>query len=104
MQHSYEKHGIQMIYRMPREVDQHVSEEIRQFLEGMILNGTVRELVFDFAGTEFMDSSGIGVVIGRCRTLGYYNGTVYVMHVSDRVDKLFRASGVYKIVKIKEIL
>jgi stage II sporulation protein AA (anti-sigma F factor antagonist) len=68
----------------------------------MILNGNVRELVFDFAGTEFMDSSGIGVVIGRCRTLGYYNGTVYVMNVNDRVDKLFRASGVYQIVKIKE--
>jgi stage II sporulation protein AA (anti-sigma F factor antagonist) len=102
MQHSYEKHGIQMIYHMPREVDQHVAEEIRTFLEQMILSGNVRELVFDFEGTEFMDSSGIGIVIGRCRTLGYYNGMVYVMNAGERVDKLFRASGVYKIAKIKE--
>jgi stage II sporulation protein AA (anti-sigma F factor antagonist) len=102
MQHSYEKHGIQMIYHMPREVDQHVSEEIREFLEQMILSGSIRELVFDFAETEFMDSSGIGIVIGRCRTLGYYSGTVYVANASERVDKLFRASGVYKIVKKKE--
>jgi stage II sporulation protein AA (anti-sigma F factor antagonist) len=99
MQHSYEISGIQMRYHMPREVDQHVSEEIRQFLEQMILTGNIRELTFDFAKTEFMDSAGIGVVIGRCRTLGYYNGTVYISHACERVDKMFRASGIYKLAK-----
>jgi stage II sporulation protein AA (anti-sigma F factor antagonist) len=49
-----------------------------------------------------MDSSGIGIVIGRCRTLGYYNGKVFVTNVGEHQDKIFRASGVYKIVEVKE--
>jgi stage II sporulation protein AA (anti-sigma F factor antagonist) len=102
MQHNYEMNGMQMTYHMPREVDQHVSEIIRQFLEQMIVSGNIRELTLDFAETEFMDSSGIGIVIGRSRTLGYYNGKVFVTNVGEHQDKIFRASGVYKIVEKKE--
>jgi stage II sporulation protein AA (anti-sigma F factor antagonist) len=91
-----------MTYYMPAEVDQHLAEDIRAFLEQRILSANIRELTFDFAGTEFMDSAGIGVIIGRCRTLGYYNGRVYVAHAGERVDKLLRASGLYKIVGVKE--
>lgn len=102
MQHKYEITGIQMRYYMPQEIDQHVAEDVRTFLEQMIASEHIRELVFDFAKTEFMDSSGIGVVIGRCRTLGYYNGKVYAVNIGERVDKIFKASGLYKMVEVKE--
>ena len=87
---------------MPKEVDQHISEYIRDFLEQMIAAEQVRELIFDFEETVFMDSSGIGVIIGRCKTLGYYNGKVYAVHIGERIDKIFRASGLYRIVTVKE--
>lgn len=102
MQHKYEKNGIQMRYMMPKEVDQHIANDVRIFLEQMIAAEQVRELIFDFSETEFMDSAGVGVIIGRCRTLSYYNGKVYATNIGERVDKIFRASGLYKIVECKE--
>lgn len=102
MRHKYEISGIQMRYHMPKEVDQHAAEEIRTFLEQMIQTAQIRKLVFDFAETEFMDSSGIGVVIGRCRTLGYYDGKVSAANIGDRVAKIFQASGLYRIIEIEE--
>lgn len=102
MRHKYEIKGIQMRYHMPKEVDQHAADEIRTFLEQMIQSGQIRKLIFDFTETEFMDSSGIGVVIGRCRTLGYYDGKVSAANIGDRVDKIFQASGLYRIIEIEE--
>lgn len=102
MRHKYEISGIQMRYHMPKEVDQHAAEEIRTFLEQMIQTAQIRKLIFDFAETEFMDSSGIGVVIGRSRTLGYYGGKVSAANVGERVDKIFQASGLYRIIEIEE--
>ena len=49
-----------------------------------------------------MDSSGIGVVIGRSKTMGFRNGKLNVVHLSKRVDAIFKATGLYKIVGLKE--
>lgn len=50
---------------MPREVDHHAARHMSTEVDCLIDSWHVRTLVFDFAGTEFMDSSGIGVLIGR---------------------------------------
>ena len=102
MQHNYEKMGQQMIYYMPREVDHHVADEMRQELEYQIMNGQVRKIVFDFSATEFMDSSGIGVIIGRSKTLGYFGGKVSVSHLNERLERIVRASGLSHIVEMEE--
>ena len=59
-------------------------------------------MILDFRDVTFMDSSGIGVVIGRCRTLGYYDGKVSAANIGDRVAKIFQASGLYRIIEIEE--
>lgn len=46
-----------------------------------------------------MDSSGIGVVIGRYKKLAMKNGSLFVVSVSNRVKKIFELSGMYKIIK-----
>ena len=56
-------------------------------------------LVLDFAGVTFMDSSGIGLIIGRTKKLKYFNdSSVSVCNMSDRVDKLLKCAGIYTIV------
>ena len=53
----------------------------------------------DMKQTEFMDSSGIGVIIGRTKKLKYFNdSSVSVCNMSDRVDKLLKCAGIYTIV------
>ena len=65
----------------------------------MMLDNSVSHIVFDFSDTKFMDSSGIGVIIGRTKKLKYFNdSSVSVCNMSDRVDKLLKCAGIYTIV------
>ena len=49
-----------------------------------------------------MDSSGIGVIIGRCKNLGYQGGQVSAKNLNERIQKIFLVSGLQKIIKIEE--
>lgn len=89
-----------MTVQMPKEIDHHCAKELRQEIDRGLENSHVRNLVFDFSQTEFMDSSGIGVLIGRCRNLGYSGGSVKAVHVSDRVRKIFAVSGLGRLIPI----
>ena len=85
---------------VPRELDHHHADILRAEVELLIHIHHVKNLVFDFSETDFMDSSGIGVLIGRCRNLGYRNGIVYARNLNQRVEKIFRASGLEKIIYV----
>ncbi len=99
---SYKVSGQVLYYTMPKEVDHHVSQGLCRELDMLVDTHQIKELVLDFKETELMDSSGIGVVIGRSKTLGFREGKVWVTHLSKRIDSIFRASGLYKIVGLKE--
>ena len=63
--------------RMPREVDHHGAAGIRESADRLILDDQVKNIVFDFENTTFMDSSGIGIIIGRYRKISCFGGKVY---------------------------
>lgn len=100
MQTQYEVADSYLIIRVPRELDHHHADIMRAEVELLIHIHHARNLVFDFAETEFMDSSGIGVLIGRSRNLGFCNGVVYAKNLKPRVQKIFQASGLYKIIYV----
>jgi len=89
-----------MIVQMPKEIDHHCTEELRRETDRMIEMHHVRKLVFDFSRTEFMDSSGIGMLIGRCKNLGYSGGSVQAVCLSDRMQKIFMVSGLHKLIPV----
>ena len=84
---------------MPRELDHHEAGKLRAQTDLLIENYQIRQLVFDFSQTEFMDSSGIGVIIGRCRNMGYFGGEVVAQNLNERVQKIFTISGLHKIIR-----
>ena len=84
---------------LPREVDHHNADKIRKEADAVISRNHIRYVIFDFDRTDFMDSSGIGVVIGRYRKLKNKDGHISVVDVNKRVDKVFALSGLYKIIK-----
>ncbi len=65
--------------RMPREVDHHGAAGIRESADRLILDDQVKNIVFDFENTTFMDSSGIGIIIGRYRKISCFGGKVYAL-------------------------
>ena len=88
---------------MPKELDHHSAEQLRMEADLLIDSYRVRSLVLDFSGNEFMDSSGIGVLIGRCRNMSYCGGSVRAQHMNDRIQKIFRISGLHKLMETEAV-
>lgn len=99
----YEVVGQALRYVMPKELDHHVAERLCKELDMLVDAHQIKELILDFSTTEFMDSSGIGVIIGRSKTMKFHGGELSVMNMGKRIETLFRATGLYKIVRVKEV-
>ena len=91
-----------LMIRMPEEIDHHVCREISRRADDMILDCRVADVVFDFADTRFMDSSGIGILAGRQRNISCFGGKVYVVNAAERIRRILKMSGMEKIVVIRE--
>lgn len=102
MKETMVKRGNRLIVYVPRELDHHFAEQITEELDSELEKGTVRQLVFDFSATTFMDSSGIGMLMGRKRLLSCCGGTVSAIHVSDRIWRIMQLSGIYKHMEISQ--
>lgn len=101
----YEVDGECIVIYLPREVDNHSSRKIREDTEQLLAEYAkrpIRYMIFDFTQTEFCDSSGIGVILGRCKRMRALGGTVYVSGESRRVERILRMSGVYQVVERAE--
>ena len=60
----------------------------------------VKNIIFDFENINFMDSSGIGVIIGRYKKISSEKGKVSVININSRVKKVFDLSGMNKIINV----
>lgn len=87
---------------LPQEIDHHNADEIRIHSDRLIESHHIRCVIFDFANTQFMDSSGIGVLMGRYKMIYLLGGEVWAIHTSERMKKILTMSGVTKIIQIYE--
>ena len=85
--------------RLYGELDHHAARQLMKSIADELEYALPLEVVLDFSGVTFMDSSGIGLIIGRTKKLKYFNdSSVSVCNMSDRVDKLLKCAGIYTIV------
>jgi len=87
-----------LIVKLEGELDHHVAKTIRVELDEVISNKRSKNLIFNLEKMNFMDSSGIGVIIGRYKKLSKMGGKVAVVGVSEKVDKIFSLAGLYSII------
>ena len=88
-----------MVVTITGDLDHHNAEYIRKKIDHEMLQQSVRGLVFDFSKLTFMDSSGIGVVMGRYKQVRCQNGETAMVQCPERVRKIFEMSGIFKIMK-----
>ena len=100
----FDKQDKKLIVYLIGELDHHSSEEVRVKIDDRIDRDNINSLIMNFKDVTFMDSSGIGVVIGRFKKLQGRGGKVCVIEVNNRVDKVFKLSGLYKIINNYENL
>ena len=81
------------------EIDHHRVKTLREELDRVIEVSRPKKLVLDFTGVTMMDSSGIGLMIGRYKKLRDHDGKLCVRNISSRMDMIFRASGLYQVIE-----
>ena len=82
------------------ELDHHITNEVRDGIDNVLNSRPIKNIIFDFKNIRFMDSSGIGVIIGRYKKIANDGGKVSVINVNARVKKIFDLSGMNKIISI----
>lgn len=95
-----EKRGENVIVIMEGELDHHTSVQAREKIDRYINMGIVKNLIFDFKGLKFMDSSGIGVIIGRYKLMQKTDGKVAVVNANPHIKRIIMISGLHKIISL----
>ncbi len=91
-----------LMVKMPEEIDHHKSSYISENADKFIVQKQVNHVVFDFEDTKFMDSSGIGIILGRYKKIACFGGKVFAIHADNRIRHLLMISGLHKIVEIMD--
>ncbi len=91
-----------LMVEISEEIDHHTTEKLRRKLDDDITRFMPRKVIFDFDKVSFMDSAGIGMIIGRYKMVNMLGGTVEMKNVKKSIRKIFEMSGVVKIIPITD--
>lgn len=80
------------------DIDEHTVTLMREYLDGIIELGGFSKFIINLSQVDFMDSTGIGMLIGRYKKLKKYNVPLCVTQLNKQTDKIFRLSGLYDII------
>lgn len=89
-----------LVVHLPSELDHHQTEEIRSEIDDLVREKPVDEVEFDFSQTVFMDSAGIGMLLGRYKIMRALNGRILVSHVGGQIQRILEMSGIRKYLEI----
>lgn len=98
----YFKESRTLILKIDGEIDHHSCEQIKKEADYEIQKNAPKKLVFDFKNVNFMDSSGIGLVIGRYKYLLRIGGDTEIINVNKEIKRILDMSGIFKIIPIYE--
>ena len=96
---SYDLRRGTLTVHLSGELDHIMAAYVRRETDDLLEDARIRRLVFDLSGLEFMDSSGIGLVIGRYKRMVRRGGSVAVTDPGARIDRIFQMSGLYQLVE-----
>ena len=89
-----------LTFELTEEIDHHTTEKIRRRADYEIQRYMPKKALFDFNNVSFMDSSGIGMVVGRYKLLAMLGGSLELANVNSSLERVFEMSGVSKIIPI----
>jgi stage II sporulation protein AA (anti-sigma F factor antagonist) len=95
----FEKQESILITALSGELDHNSAEEVRVRIDDRIDRDNIEKVILDFSGVTFMDSSGIGAVLGRYKKLVNKNGVLCIAEPNKNVNRIFELAGLYKVIK-----
>lgn len=89
-----------LLIRLKGELDHHTADQLRQQADSAMEKHDIKHIVLNLEELHFMDSSGLGVILGRYKKVKKNNGEMIICAISPAVKRLFEMSGLYKILKV----
>ena len=97
---NWKKRGHVLYASLEGELDQHSASDLRDKLNLLIEDKAVTRIEFELSGVTFMDSSGIGLVMGRYKNIADYGGKMVITGLSPQAYKVMKLSGIERIAEI----
>lgn len=88
-----------LVVRLEGELDHHEASDLRNSWQEVMRSYDIRHIVLNLEQLKFMDSSGLGVILGRYRELQPLGGEMIICAISPMVKRLFDMSGLFKIMR-----
>ena len=86
------------------ELDHHQAMKLRKCSDEQFRRCRAKNIILDFKNTNFMDSAGVGMIIGRYKEVDLIGGKIAVININANIKKLIHISGLHKLVYIYEDL
>ena len=96
MDTKFQLKGRTLVVQLEAEIDHHYVKDLQKEVSEKMQQTMAKHLVFDFQKVEFMDSSGIGLIMGSYKKTNLVGGTLFVCNVKERMKRILRMSGVEK--------
>lgn len=87
--------------RLEGELDHHTAEDLRNLATNAIEKHQIRHILLNLEHLSFMDSSGLGVILGRYKQIKQLHGEMVVCAISPAIERLFDMSGLFKIMRLE---
>ena len=92
-----------LVFKITDEIDDCSVQKIRRRADYEIARYMPRKVVFDFDSVTFMDSAGIGLIIGRYKFTNMLGGKLEVANLTQSVRKIFEMSGILRLIPVTEL-
>ena len=86
-----------MYVLMKGELDEYTSNYTRNYLDNLFSTNRFNSVVLDMKYLDFMDSTGIGVLLGRYKMLHSKQKNIYITNPNSTIEKIIKMSGIYEI-------
>ena len=89
-----------LTFKLKDEIDESKTDKLRRKIDNEITRFLPRKVILDFSNVSFMDSAGIGMLIGRYKIVKMLGGTIEIKNCTKQVYKIFELSGILKIIPV----
>src|SRR5690625_2343320 len=91
-----------LIVRLRGEIDHHETLALREEWQTYLRENNIHHIILNVEDVTFMDSSGIGVLLGRYNEIAKLGGELVVCSINPSIKRIFEMSGLFKIIRLAE--
>lgn len=102
METQYFQEDKLLLIKITEELDHHTVEKIKRRVDYEVERYIPKKVLFDFSQVSFMDSAGIGLLLGRYKNITLLGGTIEIINANIQIEKILQISGISKLISINK--